>query len=242
MPVFTIQTLADRAAALADMHDGFVKPAEWLSWYNKERRALQLFLARHGAAQQNLQFITSTGADLVDLTEEILAVVGVWEIQNGRPNRQLRIVNFPDNFVQFDSSIQFGQVTGRSNTVTISESNDNSISLTTFRFYPSDLFGSYLIVIAQAPSQATSMTDTTSLPMGLEELLVLNMARKALMKEESDVKEIKELIKEEEARVEQYAWSRSLAQAPSMRNVDSVQRGWGSNGLDFPHPDLWTWL
>jgi hypothetical protein len=243
VPVFTIQTLVDRAAAIADMHDEFVKPSEWLSWYNTERRALQLFLARHGASSQNLQFTSSTGTDLIAVTGEILAVVGVWELVVGRPMRQLKVVNFADNFFQFDSSfIGAGQVKGRSQIVSIEDNNTSSTSTTNFRLYPQDLTGSYIIVTSQAPQTATAMSDSTSLPMGLEELIVLKMAKRALIKEESDIANVKELIREQESIVEEYAWSRSLAQSPSVRNVDALQRGWSIDGVGLPHPDAWTWI
>lgn len=236
MPSFTVQKIVDRAASQADMHDGFVHATEWIDWFNFERKALAITLTR-GALLRDLTFTTiaAGSADNFTFAFETLAIVGVWEIKSDQHLRPLRIVNFLDNFFQQAG----GPIRGPAESVSVEE-------LATgfkLRFFPADLTGVYLLVTANAPADVTALTDTFILPMGLEEKLVLELAKRALVKEESDTSDIKDLISGVDHKIEEYVWGRTFAQAPSVRNVDSVQRKWG--GLDqfsIPLPDVWVWL
>ena len=245
MPTFTVQNIVDRAAAIADMHDTFVQPFQWLAWFNVERRALEIFKARHsgGAALQNLQSISVTGVDKVSLTSsgvgELMALVGVWENVSGRL-RPLRIVNWIDHHWQDEA----GPYTGKAQFVRVEDANTDGIEVATqLRFYPRDPTGQYLIYYVKAPAAATALTDIFSQPLGLEERIVLGMARRALIKEESDTSAIDKLIAEQDRLVEEYCWNRSFAQGNSVRNVDRVQRGWiDLDGFVPPGPDFWMWI
>lgn len=239
MPVFTIQTLVDRAASIADMHDQFVKPTEWLSWYNTERRALQLFMVRSGDVAQNVTFASLNGSDVLTIATETIAIAGVWEVLSTGNLRPLKIVPFVDNYFQLEG---FGTATGRAQFATLRDSNGVASSNTFLQLYPRDMTGNYLIAVVNAPLVATALSDTTSLPMGLEERIVLGMARRALIKEESDVTDISRLIKEQDQFTEEFIWSRALNQVPSVRNVDGLQRGWGSSEWAIPHADTWAWV
>lgn len=238
MPVFTINDLATRAASQADMHDQFIKPAEWLAWYNQERRALQLFMVRHGAAMQNLNVQSVTGPDVVSLSNEYIALVGVWETRGGR-FRQLRITDFPSNFYQTTG----GPQTGPADFVTVEDINNTGSSSTNLRFYPRDTSGTYLIVTALAPPVASTMFDQTSLQMGIEERIVLGMARRALIKEESDTREVEKLMREQDQIIEEFVSARAMAQTMKVRNVDAVERNYGWRGeLLYPEANRWVWL
>lgn len=236
MPSFTIQKIVDRAASQADMHDNFIEPTEWLDWFNYERKALAQTLAR-GATVRDLTFTTISSGQADNYTHafETLAIVGVWEVKSDGRLRPLRIVPFLDNFFQQVA----GPVKGSAETVSVEE-------LTTgfkLRFFPADLSGTYLLVTANAPTDATALTDTFILPMGLEEAIVLRLARRALVKEESDTSDVDKLLKEQDSKTEEYVWGRTFAQAPSVRNVDATQRKWGSAAeFTIPLPDLWIWL
>jgi|ERR1700759_592909 len=237
MPVFQIQDLIDRAAAISDMHDNFVTSKQWLAWYNVERRALQISLARQGAAMQDMVLTVVPATDLYTLTGEFLAVVGVWEITSSQKLRPIKIDSFPDNFWQQTG----GPVTGPAQLVTIEDTSTTTQNTMNFRFYPRPVSNNYLIVTSAAPPVAAAVTDTTSLPMGIEERIVVGMAKRALIKEESDLSAIMTLIREQDALVEEYCWSRALAQSPKVRNSDRLDRGWITDML-YPNPDLWTWI
>lgn len=244
MPVFTVQSVINRAAALADMHDTFVQPETWLSWFNTERMALQLFKARHGAVAQNIAFDSVTGADKYPLSTggvtQFIALVGVWELTSSQRLRPLRFVPYADNLWQDVA----GPITGPSNTVSIEDTNNDGADVATFlRFFPRDPTGTYLIAYIKAPTALTDPGQSFSEPVGLEERIVLGMARRALIKEESDTSAVEKLIREHDQIVEEYVWSRSFAQAPGVRNVDYVQRGWMSMDTFVPPSiDSWVWF
>lgn len=236
MPTFTVQKIVDRAASQADMHDGFVHATEWIDWFNFERKALAITMAR-GALLRDLTFTTipAGSADNYTFAFETLAIVGVWEVKSNQHLRPLRIVNFLDSFFQQAG----GPIRGPAESVSVEE-------LATgfkLRFFPADLSGVYLLVTANAPTDVTALTDTFTMPMGIEEKLVLELAKRALIKEESDPVDVLRLIQGVDQKIEEYIWGRTFAQAPSVRNVDSVQRKWGGLG-DFaiPLPDVWVWL
>ncbi len=246
MPTFTVQNIVDRAAAISDMHDTFVTPAQWLAWFNVERRALELFKARHaGVAMGNVTTVsTGVGVDRYPLAtsgvNETMAIVGVWQVMNTGRLRPLRIVPWVDNFVQDEG----GPDVGPAQYVTIEDNNTDGVEVNTlFRFYPRDPNGNYLIMYLKAPVAVTSLITTFSQPLGLEERIVLGMAKRALIKEESDTSAIDELIKKMDQQVEEYCWQRSFAQTPTVRNVDRVQRGWvDMDNFTPPSPESWFWL
>lgn len=238
MPNFTVQNIVDRAASIADMHDNFVNATEWLAWFNYERRALAITMAR-GATIREMTFTTVAAgqADTFTLSGEFLALVGVWETKSDGRVRQLRVVPFVDNFFQQTG----GPIRGQAQTVSVEEI--NSTDGLKLRFFPADTTGTYVVVTLNAPTAATALTDTFSMPLGLEEKIVLEMGKRALIKEESDISGVQKLISDVDARVEEYVWGRAFAQAPSVRNADATQRGWGwGANFSFPSHDLWLWL
>lgn len=63
-------------------------------------------------------------------------------------------------------------------------------------------------------------------PMGWEERIVLGMARRALIKEESETRAIDSEIALWESRIEESAWSRVLSESPTVRNSDMTNYAW----------------
>ncbi len=78
-------------------------------------------------------------------------------------------------------------------------------------------------------------------PMGWEERIVLGMARRALIKEESSTSAIDSEIALWESRIEEACWSRVLSEAPSVRNTDYRHYGW-SDRYVLPPYTSWTWI
>src|SRR5512139_1488436 len=95
MRAFTVQQLIDRAAAIADMHDSFVTPAQWLAWYNTEARALELFIARSGWVINLASSVDAGASYTATITGAPLAILGVYEVRDGR-YRPLKFQNQVD--------------------------------------------------------------------------------------------------------------------------------------------------
>lgn len=244
MPAFTVQSLVNRAAALADVHDSFVTPVQWLSWFNTERRALHLFMSTHGALNRDLEFISVTAPDVYpianDFTADFIALLGVWERKSDGGLRPLRVLNFVDNYLQ-DSG---GPITGPSNFVTVEESNTDGLEITVrLRFFPRDPTGTYTVVLLKAPADAVSLASNVTFPMGLEERVVLGMAKRALIKGEDDTTAVQDEIARWDKIVEEYCWGRAVAQGLAVRNVDARERAFMTiDSFVPPLSEFWTWL
>jgi hypothetical protein len=225
------------------MIDGFVKPSEWLDWFNFERKALQISILKYGALLNDLTLTSSVGSPVITIDSDILAIVGLWELTSSGKLRPIRIVNLPDNFRQLPASLPGligGRITGPAEYATIEDGILNGPAFTTVTMFPVDLSGTYVLVTLKSPTDATSNNESFAFPMGLEERIVLGMAKRAKIKEESDYSDIDDLIRQADRQVEDYAWSRIFAQAPSVRNVDLRERGWLGE-LNTITPDHWIW-
>lgn len=236
MPAFTAQTLIGRAATQADMHDGFVTPAEWLSWLNTEIRALDIFCARAGYV---LPAATQTSVTAVPYTitvpGEMLAVVGVWEVRDDK-YRRLSLQNAIDINQQDPTT---GRTTGdaQSYSVTrVADSDDHTVTM-----YPRPTTGTYMVVTIPPSRSAAAMTTSLWYPLGFEERLVLKMAIRALGKENSDPEATYRLLGITEQMIEEASWSRQIGEAPVVRNVDDVARGWNQFPM-WPQAAFWSWL
>lgn len=234
MPSFTAQQLIDRAAAIADMHDSFVPAATWLDWATVELASLFMAAARSGWVVGPITPTTISPTDTYTMAAEFFALLGVWERDSGGRLRRLRVGTYVETLHQTAG----GPIQGAATEVSLVDNGDGTV---TFSFYPRPTQNSYLIVTINPPTRMTAVTDTVTLPAGLEERVVLGMARRALVKEESDTRAVDRLIQDEDRRVEEFAASRMFANAPRVRNTDYVDRGWSLN-LVLPPPTMWIWL
>lgn len=241
MPSFTVQELVTRAAAIADMHDNFVLPEQWIAWANVERQALDVFLLRHGWVLQSLRSSTynldPANPDRIVVTPRPLAVVGVYEaLSNGRA----RPLEYTDHVSMVDGAGRQGPAHFFSLTDVDIDSptgaNDLRIDLMPAPTAPSTY---YAVWIAQT-SNLAALTDSVAYALGFEERMVLGMARRALIKEESDAGKIERLMREEEAKIEEACWARVMGQAPSVRNRDG--RNWSREERLFPEVSRWHWV
>lgn len=235
MPAFTVQQLIDRAAAIADMHDNFVTPAQWCRWYDIEARALELFIARSGWVQ-DLAATSDAVSGTITLTGVPLAVLGVYEVRDGR-YRALKFQNQVDFTRQSYSS---PADTGDAHYYTVLTS--NSSDDVTIQFYPKPASGTYrALYLAGRTDSPVTEASSVRWPLGWEERIVLGMAEKALTKEESDTRPIEKLIAREEQTIEEFCWSRQMANSAHVRNIDRTERGW-SDDMTFGPYESWYWL
>jgi hypothetical protein len=107
--------------------------------------------------------------------------------------------------------------------------------------YPKPSTGTYRCLYMAGATPVTALTDSVRWPMGFEERLVLGMARRALMKENSDTRQVETLMVEQDRIIEEFCWSRNIAEAPTVRNVDRTRRGWQSYMMYGPY-ESWYWL
>lgn len=242
MPAFTAQALIDRAADMADMSDGFVQPDTWLSWLRIECTALDIYMARNGYVQKVVTqaFVIGT-PPTITLPVDALGLVGVWEVINGRYRQVVQ-----RNPIEFRSQDPLtGATTGPAAYYTVETQGVGTGGGDgyTISFYPRVTNGGTYAVAYLPPSVVgpLSLTSVLYYPLGFEEAIVLGMARRALIKEESDTSAVSGLLMEWAAKVEEAAWNRQLADTPSVRNVDRTQRGW-TDWMDYPSPIGWYWF
>lgn len=235
MPTVTTSELIDRAKAAADMRDNFVTPTQWVQWATQERYALDLFIARSGWPMP-LQTQTTTMDGVINtLTIEVpaMAVVCVHQYRGG----SYRLLKHT-NAVDIARSDQQGDPTEYR---VFWDSDDLYLV-----FGPAPTAGTVIKVTYLAHPQKLSLTVSddenateVTYPMGWEERIVLGMARRALIKEESDTRSIDSEIALWESRIEEAAWSRVLADVPSVRNTDYNTYGWTDR---YSVPPFGNWL
>ncbi len=226
------------------MHDQFVTPAQFCHWATQELLALTLFAARLGWSQ-NVQTTTltvaGTEAGSFPLTVSPLCLVSVHQVRNG----QVREIRY-NNVVDFLRQTPGSTATGDPQEFRVLWDQDND--RLKLGFYPEPTVGSSILVsyipepkrLTFDASPSTGYANSISLPMGWHERVVLGVARRALIKEESDVTDISRMIADCDGMVEQMCWDRVIAQHPTVRNLSSYT-GWAS-GVSYPPSTQWVWL
>lgn len=238
MPATSVSEMIARAKAAADMEDsGFVTAAQWLRWLNLEHRMFSAWLARQGYANEIATVshtADGTGAFATAL-EDPIAIIGVWELVGTR-YRALR----SGDALQYQAN---GTTTGAASHYYLSDRADGSYNVVLF---PRPTSGTYVAMYLPHPAALVTGTpgagedDEVRYPLGLEERVVLGMARRALAKEESSTAEVTRQIRELDAHAEAVAWDRLSGAVQAVRNVDHRERGW-STGLVMPPPREWLW-
>lgn len=242
MPAVTTSVLVARAKAIADMHDNFVTPAEWMYWATQERLSLDYLMARSGWIQNVTEVtVTATGAGDYSLSSIPMAVLCVHE-SSSQGLRRLRY----NNTVDFKRQVTGGTVvTGAAAEYSL-RLDLTSGGLMKINFFPEPSSGSYVVSIVPSKNPlalaAASGYDTSVIyPMGWEERIVLGMARRALVKEESDTQAISNMITDINAEVERAVWNMVTSEAPTIRNSDVQAYGWDRD-LFYPPVGQWRWF
>lgn len=207
--------------------------------------------------------------DLSDSTVggEFIALIGVWEYDPITfRSRRLKAMSYVDglaymSFVERNTVVGINPaspstVTGKSQYYMLIDSPNNQTIETAsamdnifIRLTPRDPGGNYVALVMRAP-YTLKVTDNFSqvlysYSMGVEDRVVAGMAKRALIKEESDTSGVDVLIAQADQRIADYMWSRQWAEAPKVRNSDAVERGWGwgpwGNSFELGNPDSWLW-
>jgi hypothetical protein len=238
MPAYTAEKLITRAAALADMRDGFIPTATWLDWLNDERVALTIFMARHGWPYgATLSSTVMTGATSTITIGGAIAIMGVWERDSSGRYRHLTRRDSIAQFAQVDT----GPVTGAAAYWDTRDSSPEVIDSVGIHLYPRPTSGTYVVAYLPALTDSELLTDSFTYPMRFERRIVLGMALNALTAEESDTTKIERLIAKMEQYIEEACWDRAMAETPYVRNVDLANRGW-TNWILYPPPVNWYWV
>jgi hypothetical protein len=246
MPTVTVSTLINRAKAIADIRDNFVTPTQWTTWASQERLALDLFLARSGWTLPLSDFnITVTGSEggaySVNPTGGVMTILCVYEYDS---SGRMRMLQHEDAVTFLRRTPNYsGAPSGDARTFRTLWSGDNL----TLNMYPQPAAGeTYRVVYIPHPkglvlSSPGAWEETSvSYPMGWEERIVLGMARRALIKEESSTSAVDSEIVMCESRMEEACWNRVLASSPAVRNTDQLNYGW-TDRFSLPPYGLWIW-
>lgn len=243
MPAVTTAVLVARARAISDMHDNFVTPAEWMYWATQERLALDYLMARSGWVQNATEVsITATGAGNYAIGTTIpLAVLCVHE-SSTQGLRRLRYNNTVDFKRQATgSTLVQGPAVEYSLKLDLTSGGNLKIN-----FFPEPTTGTYVVslIAANNPlalSSATGYDTAVVYPQGWEERIVLGMARRALVKEESDTSAVSNMIRDIDADIERAVWNMVTSEAPMVRNGDVQTYGWDRD-IYYPPSVQWRWF
>lgn len=247
MPATTVTELVDRAKAVSDMRDNFVTPPQWLYWATQERLALDLFIARAGWAQKMTTLdIVVTGSEAgsypVNPTGGVMAILCVHQVDSNGRTRLLMSQDYP-SFLKRAPGYT-GSPSGNANYYHLSWNADSL----TLNMYPEPKAGeTYRVVYLPHPKKLVLSSPgaweetSVSYPMGWEERIVLGMARRALMKEESDTRAVDQEIALWDSRIEEACWNRILSEAPTVRNTDMLHYGW-TDRFSLPPVSYWSWV
>lgn len=233
MPAFTVQEIVNRAAFQSDMHDDFVSPDAWLAWFNVEQRALELFCARKGWVIGPVTTTTVTNAPYtLTLPANSIGLIGVWEVDS---SGRYRLLQHTDAVSFRKQDPITGPISGAAREYAVELSGD----VMTVSLFPRPISGTYFALTIGTTPSVTTLSDSRTYPLGIEEWVVLRLARRALTKEESDTRPVERLLSVEEAKVEEVCWARALAETPTIRR--RVNTEWMADLL-YPEVARWVWL
>lgn len=234
MAAFTIQELVERAADQADMEGNFVEPTTWLQWYRNEARSLDLFTLRSGYTQVRPTSEPADGQYTFSLPDA-KAVLGVYETRNGL-FRRLKYQP-PADFYVMDLGAA-SRPRGEALYYTV-ENTNGGVNIV---LNPLPTTGSYVALYhLDVGASITALTDVVNWPLGFEERVVLGMAIRAAVKEDSDTTALEKLYKSESDRIEELCFGMNYGDAARIRNVDNQDRGWSKSMVYGPW-DSWLWL
>lgn len=215
MATFSVQQIIDRAKAAADMRDDFVQPATWINWLNVAIQKLERLIAATGYLLREIWSDVTINGDQFYPLSGAFAICAVFQLDNDR----FRYVPTTDMLLQRSNSVDTGDAAAW-RAIIDQEGTPN------IEFIPRPTSGTYRVFMVLEPARVTTVTDIVQYPMGWEEYLVLELAKRALAKEETSNPMIDREHDDITRHIEATSWDRQFAGAHQIRNVDKLERGW----------------
>lgn len=217
MPQFNALQLENRVRAAADTHDNYVEKSMIWGWLDRERKILDMLIARKGLVQNRSIYdipLTGDGSEYT-LPTGMMAVLGVYEVDTasgqGTRFRRLRRASNVDPPRMYNSN------KASSYSLYTDSAGDLNIEL---RPIPSG--GTYRVYYLAEPAEITSDIDIITYPAGWEEFLVLGAAISALAREESTNPVIERQYREAGPRIEAEIAALETGESQVIRNVDGL--------------------
>lgn len=217
-----VSELITRAQQAADMEDDFISQDTWVAWANAENRELYNRIARSGYPINVVsESITATGATEYNITEPA-AVIGIKGLSSSYKFYRIPIKH--PSQAKTIGNVRVGTPTEAYVNCFPGE-DPGSIQIT---FYPNPASGTYLVDTIGRPSTLAISGDpdeeNVAYPVGLEERIVLGMARRALGKEETTNPAIERMIFEADKNVDNFVHSYLMAESPTVRDMNELER------------------
>jgi hypothetical protein len=210
----TLANLRTRAKQRADMSDSeFIEDAEWLNYINASYAHFYDFLVgkfEDWYVQDPLSFTIADGESTYSLPSDFYKLLGVDRNISGDDYVALRPFSFMDRNKRRSADIHRGIYPHVSYRILGSE----------LRFNPADqASGTYRLWYVPKYTDLSADSDTIDGVNGWEEWIVLDVARKALMKEESDITAVVMELRDLEKRILEMAQNRNVGDTDRIQDV-----------------------
>lgn len=244
-PVTEIIAHAKSLAGMEDDGDGLVSPEEWERWATVENRALVNLVTRRGVILAESRYdITADGSTSYPLTDpdtiDPMAIVGLYEYRDGlyrRVNRADALDTSTRSTVNAGSAVWYRLTRpgGSSNVWTLSLS-------------PRPETGTYYLFYVPSPpalvesNPTADQADSVNYPAGWDEWISLRMARRGLLKEETQPASLMSLLAEVEETIVDQANGMVLGGGVRVRNRDAWESPWRSTPQHIDWLREWQFL
>lgn len=210
--LFSTNTLIERAALAADMHDNYVDNPNWIYWLNVEVKLLIMKITKLGFPWVVTSLSHTADGTGVFSPVEPLAIVAVYRKDSSGRLHKLKYRHF-SNRRQVDVA-DTGDATEFSYNRTIT-------GYVNINFWPVPTSGDYVVDTIPNPNElGIGLLDSEiNLPLGWDERVVLGMARRALAKEETVHPTIEHLIAEMDNHIESSVYDYLMAQQNTVLKV-----------------------
>lgn len=219
MPQFTALQLENRVRAAADTHDNYVEKEMIWGWLDRERKLLDMLIARKGLVLKreiyDIPLVGDGSEYTIASSPGVMAILGVYEVdtasgQGTRFRRLRRASNIdPPRMYSYSKASQYSFYTDGAGDLNI-------------ELRPIPTGGTYRLYYLPEPTPITSDIDVVSYPAGWEEYLVLGAAISALAREESTNPVLERQYRDAGPRIEAEIAALEVGESQVIRNVDDL--------------------
>lgn len=226
----TWQDLIDRARTYVDDdhqdEDSWITPERWLTFFNVEYGQLYRKWMQASLVQPAVTQAAMTGSSMT--LSGVLALVGVAEDLGG----SVRVLTpAQPHWGENAGWKSTTEAQGIARTYTATGFGDSL----TLELRPNDTnYANYLVRYVPAPTYATSVSASVTLPFGGDERLVLGAARRAGIKDSTVSREVREQIADFDAQLNMQAWGQIPGGPRVRRNLPTrLSRTFTTNPRDW---------